>query len=381
MRDHEVGRMLRRRRRLSILLLGGVLLAGVLIVFLAARSSMGERSVADCPDSAMSCPGESPPTDDGAAHTSAPGTTAPGAGSGTPVPLPTVRPPTQGGSGQPPSTGPCASARACGFPDATTTGPRTGLKPHDTGAMNINTDGMVIRGWDITGSLDIYANDVTIIDSKITSTNWWGINLRPKFHGLRVLHTTITAIAGKGPDNGGEDYGVSNMGGSSVEIGWCDISVFSNSMSMGQGNLHDNYVHDIVPFINQGGEWAHTDAVISDGAGSEKLIIRHNTLLNPTGVDKGGTASVGLYDDTGAVMNTVVDNNWLAGGAYALYGGGPGAKGIQVTNNVFSSEYHSGSGHYGTVAHWNAGGSGNVWSGNRMSDGTPVVPAAGSTGG
>ncbi|MFI9100682.1 hypothetical protein ACIGXA_09150 [Streptomyces fildesensis] len=309
----------------------------------------------------------------------------PGAGSGTPVPLPTVRPPTTGGAstgtGKFPASGPCASPAACGFPGATTTGPRIALKPHNTGALSITKDGTVIRGWDITGSLDIYANNVTIIDSRITSTNWWGINLRPKFSGLRVLHSTITGIPGKGPDNGGEDYGVANMGGSSIEVGWCDISVFSNSLSMGQGNLHDNYVHDLVPFINSSGQWAHTDAVISDGAGSAPLIIRHNTLLNPVGVEKGGTASIGLYDDTGAVLTTVVDNNWLAGGAYALYGGGAGAKGIQVINNVFSSEYHPGSGHYGAVAHWNTGGSGNVWSGNRMSNGTPVVPAAGTTGG
>ncbi|MDF9816963.1 hypothetical protein [Streptomyces sp. SPB162] len=372
--------MLRRRSRVLLFLLAGVVLAGVLTVFLATRSSMGEHALADCPDSALTCPGGTPPPDDGAAPSpgTSPGTTVPGAGSGTPVPLPTVTPPTSKGTspgtGKPAPSGPCASFSACGFPDASTTGPRVALKPHNTGALSITKDGTVIRGWDITGSLDIYANNVTIIDSRITSTNWWGVNLRPKFSGLRVLHSTITGIPGKGPDNGGEDYGVSNMGGSSVEVGWCEITVFSNSLSMGQGNLHDNYVHDIVPFINQGGEWAHTDAVISDGAGSAPLIIRHNTLLNPTGVEKGGTASVGLYDDTGAVLTTVVDDNWLAGGSYALYGGGPGAKGIQITDNVFSTQYHPNSGHYGAVAKWNAGGAGNVWSGNRMSNGTPVHP-------
>ncbi|MEU3466125.1 hypothetical protein ABZ721_40105 [Streptomyces sp. NPDC006733] len=369
--------MLRRRNHVLIFLLAGVLLAGVLTVFLATRSSRGEHSLADCPDSALTCPGGTPPPDDGAAPSPSATTTVPGAGSGTPVPLPSAIPTTKGtapGTGKPRASGPCASFSACGFPDASTTGPRIALKPHNTGALSITKDGTVIRGWDITGSLDIYANNVTIIDSRITSTNWWGVNLRPKYSGLRVLHSIITAVPGKGPDNGGADYGVSNMGGSSAEVGWCEITVFSNSLSMGQGYLHDNYVHDIVPFINQGGEWAHTDAVISDGAGAEKLVIRHNTLLNEVPVDKGGTASVGLYDDTGAVLQTTVEDNWLAGGSYALYGGGPGAKGIQIINNIFSSQYHRSSGHYGTVAHWNAGGAGNVWRGNRMSDGTPVNP-------
>ncbi|MFE3632755.1 hypothetical protein [Streptomyces cellostaticus] len=240
--------------------------------------------------------------------------------------------------------------------------------------MSIRTDGTVIRGWDITGSLDIYADDVTVIDSRITSTNWWGINLRPGHRGLRILHSTITAVPGKGPDNGGVDYAVSNMGVSPVEVGWCDVSVFGNALSMGQGNLHDNYVHDLVPFRNAGGEWQHTDAVISGGSNQGSLVIRHNTLLNSVPVDRGASAAIGLFADTGPVSNTVIDGNLLAGGAYALYGGGEGATGIQVTDNVFSTRYHRNSGHYGAVTAWNTAGSGNVWRGNRFTHGHAIAP-------
>ena len=280
---------------------------------------------------------------------------------------------TPGAGARPSARATTVTSLEAGFPGAGTTGPRTALKPHATGNMSIRTDGTVIKGWNITGSLDIYANNVTIIDSKITSTNWWGVNLRPGFSGLRVLHTTITAVPGKGPDNGGVDYAVSNMGASSIEVGWCDISVFGNALSMGQGNIHDNYVHGLVPFRNAGGEWQHTDAVISGGGNTGKLIIRHNTLLNPVDVNRGASASIGLFADSGHVSNTVIDNNLLAGGAYALYGGGDGATGITVTNNVFSTRYHRNSGVYGSVTAWNAG-SGNVWSGNRYADGTPVTP-------
>lgn len=261
-----------------------------------------------------------------------------------------------------------------GFPDARTTGPRVALTSRSAGNISVTTDGAVIRGRDISGSLDVYANNVTVIDSRITSTNWWGINLRPGFSGLRVLHTTITAVPGKGPDNGGVDYAVSNMGSSSIEVGWCDISVFGNALSMGQGHLHDNYVHGLVPFRNAGGEWQHTDAVISGGGSTGTLVIRHNTLLNAVPVDQGASAAVGLFADTGHVSNTVIDGNLLAGGAYALYGGGDGATGITVTNNVFSTRYHRYSGVYGAVTAWNAGGAGNVWRGNRFSDGTPITP-------
>jgi hypothetical protein len=244
--------------------------------------------------------------------------------------------------------------------------------------MSIRKDGTVIRGWDITGSLDVYADDVTIIDSRITSDNWWGVNLRSGHHGLRVLHTTVTAVPGKGPDNGGVDYAVSNMGTSSVEVGWCDVSVFGDALSMGQGDLHDNYVHDITPFRNLGGEWQHTNAVISNGGGAGGLTVRHNTLLNPTPVDQGASGSVGLFADSGPVTDVTVQDNWLAGGAYALYGGGQGATGVKVTGNIFSTQYHPGSGGYGPVAAWNAGGRGNVWSDNHMSDGRTVTPGPAS---
>ncbi|NEA99252.1 hypothetical protein [Streptomyces sp. SID13726] len=339
------------------------LLAGLALLLTAACSSGG--------DTADPAPTRSVE----ASATSAEPTPTPSRSpSASPSPTPTPSPSATARPGSPTPRATAAAPESTGFPDARTTGPRTRLKAHAAGNMSVKTDGTVIRGQDITGSLDIYANNVTVIDSRITSTNWWGINLRPGYSGLRVLHTTITAIPGKGPDNGGVDYAVSNMGSSSIEVGWCDISVFGNALSMGQGYLHDNYVHDLVPFRNNGGEWQHTDAVISGGGSKGRLVIRHNTLLNPVPVDRGASAAIGLFADTGHVSNTVIDGNLLAGGAYALYGGGDGATGITVTDNVFSTRYHRYSGVYGAVTAWNASGAGNVWRGNRFSDGTPITP-------
>ncbi|MFJ8015804.1 hypothetical protein [Streptomyces sp. NPDC096339] len=363
-------------RRISRNPLAGLLLLTLLAVTGVACSGP-DRSAAlpDCPDSARTCPASASPASPGSAAPTPDGqATGSPAASATPTAKPTATAAAGTPSGAPAAKGACASFSACGFPDASTTGPRIPLTPHKTGYMAVRENGLVIRGWDITGSLDIYANDVTVIDSKITSDSWWGINLRPGFSGLRVLHSTITAVPGKGPDNGGVDYAVSNMGGSSIEVGWCDVSVFGDALSMGQGNLHDNYVHDIVPFVNLGGEWQHTNAVISGGGNTGELIIRHNTLLNPTGLKEGASGSIGLFADTGVVRNVTVDNNWIAGGAYALYGGSTGATGIKVTDNIFSTEYHPAAGGYGVVAHWNHSGPGNVWRNNRMSDGRPIEP-------
>ncbi|WP_330292816.1 hypothetical protein [Streptomyces sp. NBC_00576] len=374
-------------RRISRNSLAGLLLAALLAVLGVACSGSDRSASQGCSDDGPTCrtSRSSPSPSATPSATVEEATGSPSASpsptqkpTATKKPTPTGKPTAPAGtssaSAGPAARAKCASPGDCGFPDADTTGPRIALKPHKTGYWAIRTNGLVIRGWDITGSLDIYANNVTVIDTKITSDSWWGINLRPGYSGLKVLHSTITAVPGKGPDNGGVDYAVSNMGGSSIEVGWCDVSVFGDALSMGQGNLHDNYVHDIVPFINLGGEWQHTNTVISGGGNTGHLIIRHNTLLNPTSLKQGASGSIGLFADTGVVRNVTVDDNWIAGGAYALYGGDTGATGIKVTDNIFSTEYHPASGGYGVVAHWNAGGAGNVWSNNRMSDGRLIQP-------
>ena len=270
----------------------------------------------------------------------------------------------------------CDSPASCGFPNASNTGPGPASLTEHSGNISIRDNGVVISGWNLTGSLDVYANNVTIINSRITSSNWWGVNLRAGHTGLRVLHSYITAAPGKGPDNGGEDYAVSNSSGGSVEVGWCDLSVFGNTISTGHGYIHDNYVHDLVPFINHSGYYQHTDAVIANGNDTQGLHVEHNTLLNPIDVDHGASAAIGLYPDDGPVTDITVKDNWLAGGAYTLYGGGAGAARMVVSGNIFSDQYWPQSGFYGPIAHWNAGGTGNRWDGNTFRDGTPVAAPA-----
>lgn len=218
--------MTRNRRRWGAWLLAGLVLAVVLTLYRADPTGVGEPAARP--------PAEPTATGPAATQPAPPSGTPSGTGTPGPTPSATGAPDAAATTGAPAKD--CASPGACGFPDASSTGPRIALERHDTGNMSVKKNGTVIKGWDIRGSLDVYADDVTVIDSRITSTNWWGINLRPGFRGLKVLHTTITAVPGKGPDNGGVNYAVSNMGDSSIEVGWCDVSVFGNALSMGQGS-------------------------------------------------------------------------------------------------------------------------------------------------
>jgi hypothetical protein len=275
-----------------------------------------------------------------------------------------------------------------GWPDATNTGPNTACSnlpaassPNPTGdgssyTTNVRTDGAVIQNLNLTGSLDIYANNVTVQNVCITSKNWWGINLRSGYTGLKVLHVTLVGAPGQGLDNGGEDYGVSVNGGtagvpSSVEIGWSNISGFGENLSLGTGYVHDNYSQSYIPECGSSicSYHFHANALISDG--SNGLDIEHNTFLNPLTPAQGASGSVGLFNDSGTITNTTLNNNLIAGGAYSIYpGGGSTSANLKITNNKISTKYWSGGVYYGpdATSYWNTG-SGNVWSGNAWADG------------
>jgi hypothetical protein len=271
--------------------------------------------------------------------------------------------------------GPLFTAGHRAWPDCANTGVPAGKalramkSPDPTGegdsyVTEITKSGTVINGVNLTGSFDVWANNVTIENSRITTRNWWGINLRRGFRGLKVLHDTIIGVPRRGIDNGGEDYGVSSSG-EDVEIGWTNISEVGEGISMDSGDIHDSYVYDLQAFVPQGSSgYEHTDDVISDGGSG--LTIKHNTLLNQLPADRGASASIGLYADDGAPSDDVVEDNFLAGGAYAIYPGGPsGSHGIVVEDNAFSTIYWRGSGIYGPVSrsYWHSG-RGNRWAGN-----------------
>src|SRR5262249_30097815 len=124
--------------------------------------------------------------------------------------------------------------------------------PRPTGDGNstvteIKRSGTVINGVQLTGSIDVYANDVTIENSVIRAKSWSGINRGAGYHGLRVLHCTIVGLPGQGPDNGEENYGVSSSGGY-VYVGWSNVSGFGDAVALSSGSVHDNYIHDGRPF-------------------------------------------------------------------------------------------------------------------------------------
>ena len=292
----------------------------------------------------------------------------------------------QGGLGNPPgepadpaasppaqaSTSECGMDLAsCGYPDDTTTGPRTSdleRVPEDVesgegwhyvdGGIIIDGDGTVLERVLTSASITIKASDVAVRDSVLeTSGETWGIGLASGEH-LTVVHNRI-----EGGDTDGPTrllVGIKDLYGevSDVSVIGNDISRTSTAVQLDAGLVQENYIHD----LGQTGD-DHVNGLTSNG-GDEALVIRGNTILN----QHPQTDAIGLFQDFGTQSNRWIVDNFIGGGGYTLYGGAnpgseSGATEIHVIGNRFSSSFFASAGSYGPAAAWNPAG-GNEWRSN-----------------
>jgi hypothetical protein len=296
---------------------------------------------------------------------------APGSKSTTTSGSKTSAPPSSG-STTPPGSNSGTTPTPSGYPSASTTGP-SGCSSYTvaSGTYTITTAGTVVNCLKLTGTLDVEASNVTVKNSILTGTSWWGVRMgvtNASTTGLKLLNDKLQTVAGQGPDNGGYDYGVAPQSADSIEVGYCDISGYKDGVDISTGSIHDSYIHNLSNFSG-----AHTQDVYVYAGGSG-VQISNNTLINDTPISV-ASAAVYIAPDDGHQNNVSVIGNQLAGGALTLYGGDATATNIVVKNNVFSTTIFANSGYYGTDGYWHPNNAGNIWSGNTWLDG----PHAGQT--
>jgi hypothetical protein len=229
----------------------------------------------------------------------------------------------------------------------------------------IAEDGAVLENLDISSSVQVVGDNVTIRNSQIsTGGETMGIGMRHVKNTL-VEDTTITNDAKTRLMVGVKDvYGDA----AGTVLRRMDVSGTSTAIQMEEGILQDSYIHD--PQMRDGD---HINGVTSNG-GSAPLVIRHNTIMNPFSQ----TDAISLFQDFGTQRNRFIEGNLIAGGGYSIYGGA-GVKGktsnIKIRNNRFSTVYFPQSGYWGPVAYFEVKDPGNDWHGNVWADG----PLAGQT--
>ncbi len=279
------------------------------------------------------------------------------------------------------ATGCVVAPSRCGYPDATTAGVQdlTGLLrvPDDythgrgwmwdpRGWLQVTGDGAVIENLEVSGSINVAADDVTVRNTVILATGeTWGIGLQ---------HTKAATISGNtiGTADGSPRLlvGIKDVYGDSATttVTRNDIAGTSTGVQIGSGVIRDNYIHDLAMVPGD-----HVNGITSPGS-SRLLVIAHNTILNR--FDQ--TDAIGLFQDFGVEANRRVADNLLAGGGYTVYGGGGNhgvAHDITIVGNRFSRLYFPAGGSYGPVADFDADGPGNLWADNIWDDdGSPVTP-------
>jgi hypothetical protein len=266
-----------------------------------------------------------------------------------------------------------ATPSACGYPDATNSGvPSTvTLKTvptqvssgtgwtYDaaTQAVNVTGSGANLSGLYIPWTLNITASNVTINDSEVVTNGLYGVILNDT-SGVTIENTTV---AGVNATSGRVSYAIDDVYGDSTAttIENDNVSNFRTAINLSTGTIEGNYIHN--PGYISGD---HTNGIFDDGT-TMPLMIKDNTIFNSLGQ----TDAISLDSSTSGspVANKTVENNFIAGGGYVIYGGdslGNTTSNIVVTGNRFGQQYYTTSGQYGPDAYYSSTGTGNTWSGN-----------------
>ncbi len=266
-----------------------------------------------------------------------------------------------------------AKPSSCQYPDATNTGvpggatlksvpsqltSGTGWAYNATGKNVVVTGkGTVLSGLYITGTLTINASNVTVKDVHVVTNAIFGVGLTHTT-GVTIENSTISGL---NATTGRVDSAIDDVYGDSTGMVIKDNNIFDfrTAIHISTGLVEGNYIHD--PGYISGD---HTNGFYVNG-GTEPLTISGNTIFN----SRSQTDAINL--DAGSagvpVANKTVQNNFLAGGSYTIYGGdalgNPTSK-IVIKGNRFGQLYYKTSGQFGPGAYFNATATGNVWSGN-----------------
>jgi hypothetical protein len=279
----------------------------------------------------------------------------------------------------------CAPAPvSCSYPGATNTGVPAGttLKqvPGQVSSgpgwsynatyheVLVTVSGTVLSGLYIPGTLQIEASNVTVKNVQVVTSGAFGITLRHTT-GVTIENSTIS---GQNATTGRVDSAIDDVYGDSTGMVIQDnnISSFRTAMQVSAGLVDGNYIHN--PGYIAGD---HTNGIVTNG-GTQPMTIKDNTIFNTLG--QTDAISLDAGSSTAPVTNKTIENNFLAGGGYAIYGGdekGNTTSNIVITGNRFGQLYYSKGGQFGPVAFFNPAGTDNTWSGNSWDTTGQAIPA------
>lgn len=266
---------------------------------------------------------------------------------------------------EPPATTPPAEPtppQSGSWPTAATTGYPAGTNLTPMGGITITTDGAVYDAVEFNGDVVVKANNVTIRNSKVNGR----IDIRAPYAGLLVQRVEI-AGPGAGYTTKYPGIGYDNFTADGVNIhGWGDGAMFDSNVT-----IKNSWIHDI-PVSGD----SHNQAILS--LGGPNFTIVNNRL--DAGNEGNFTAALSFLNQWDSFTDTLVQGNLFNGGGYCVYAGGEDkgnaarpSSNVRFLDNSFGTEKNPKCGYYGPATAFDSSGAGNVWSGNAMTNGTPVT--------
>lgn len=256
-----------------------------------------------------------------------------------------------------------ATVTGCGWSAAAPPRSTAAEKPEYVGPQVITQDATVIDGMTILHPVVIQANNVVIRNSLITSATEEADDEPLVYVRPGAVGTILQGNEVRGPEPVAK-----GRASSGVKLYGNDIDFTNNRLSRIAGDgivFHGTRIrllnNRVTDFVYRAG--VHYDALVYDGQEpQDDVLIKGNAL--ELWVEGGMTTLISLPENAPKIE---VSNNTLAGGAYALMGGGGG---VRIVGNRFSTRFSRKCGLYGTHAHLGELYPGDItWSDNRWADG------------
>ncbi|NHC45877.1 right-handed parallel beta-helix repeat-containing protein [Motilibacter aurantiacus] len=226
-----------------------------------------------------------------------------------------------------------AAVVPAGYPSASNTGVPKGTKLTKSGGITVTKAGTVIDALDVSGSINVKANNVTIRRSRIVNGGAnYPVRLFSGFSGLVVEDTEIN-------------------GNGNASVGIC-----CNKFTLRRVNLHnsvdgvradgnvvveDSWIHDLARTPG-----SHNDTIQT--LKGSNIVIRRNTLLPydaAAGDPHNAAFIISAGTSGGAVDDVLLEKNYVNGGNYTLYlgkGGVHPVTDVTVRGNRFGRNFRFG---------------------------------------
>jgi len=241
----------------------------------------------------------------------------------------------------------------------------TGLTDADltpSGSISSTSDGQVIEGLLVTGSINIKHKNVTVRNTKVVNSgNTIAINVSYSNRDVVNKFTVENvSLIGTGDDTEFRQA----LGGTyaPVYVKRVYIDGFGGGIRLSHEN-GDTVEYSMVENIRTH-PGSHNTAISTRG-GNNKTIT-HNWFEGST------SSALSLYPDASAITNLTASKNLFDGGTYSILGGdgkiyGPQSTHNRFINNLFTRNYSS-----GPLAAFDRSIEGREWSGNYYLDGTLI---------